>query len=104
VSKTTEDLHFSPFTVLLGIISGTVVAIAVSLCVVCLIFWILRNEEPRLMAEVGSLLLSTAIFLGLAGSASLSFYGSLKQLAWRHMPMTALWAGLLLAGLYYWPD
>ena len=104
MSKTTEDLHFSPFTVVLGIITGTLVAIAFGLCVVCLVFWILRNEEPRLMAEVGPLMSSTAIFLLLAVSRSLSFYGSLKQLVWRHIPMTALWAGLLLAGLYYWPE
>ena len=103
MSKTDEDIDFSPFTVLLGIISGTVIAIAFGLCVVCLVFWILRNEEPRLLAEVDSLMLSTGIFLVLSLFASLSFFGSLKRLVWRHAPMTALWLGLFLAGRFYWP-
>jgi len=103
MSESDQDINFSPFTVLLGIISGTVIAIAFGLCVVCLVFWILRNEEPRLMAEVGSLALSTGIFLVLSIVAGLSFFASLKQLAWRHIPMAALWLCLLFAGQYYWP-
>ncbi len=103
MSKPAEDLHFSPFTVLLGIISGTVIAIAFGLCIVCLVFWILRNEEPRLLAEVDSLMLSTGIFLILSIMASLSFFGSLKRLSWRHGPMLALWVSLFLTGRYYWP-
>jgi hypothetical protein len=103
MSKSSQDLNFTPFTVLLGIISGSVISIAFGLCVVSLVFWILRNEEPRLLAEVDSLMLSTGIFLGLAVVAGLSFFGSLKRLAWRHVPMLALWLGLFLAGRYYWP-
>lgn len=103
MSKRSADLNFGPFTVLLGIISGTVIAIAFGLLVVALVFWILRNEEPRLLAEVDALLLSTGIFVGLSLCAGLSFYGSLKRLAWRYLPMTALWLSLLLTGRFYWP-
>jgi hypothetical protein len=103
VSKPASDLNFSPFTVLLGIISGTVISIAFGLSVVCLVFWILRNEEPRLLAEVDSLLLSTGIFVFLSLFAALSFYGSLKRIRWRHIPMTVLWLSLLLTGQYFWP-
>lgn len=103
MSKPAQDLNFSPFTVLLGIISGTVIAIAFGLCVVSLVFWWLRNEEPRLLTEIDSLMLSTGIFAVLSALAATSFYGSLKLLAWRHFPMLLLWACLFYAGRYYWP-
>ena len=103
MQETAEDIHFRPYTVLLGIIMGTVFAIAFGLAVVCLVFWILRDEQPRIAAEFGSLLVSTGIFSLLSCLAGLSFYGSLRQFAWRHLPMAGLWLGLLLAGRYYWP-
>ena len=103
MSDTAEDIHFRPFTVLLGIITGTVFSIAFGLAVVCLVFWILREEQPRVAAEFSSLLVSTGIFTLLSGLAGLSFYSSLKQFAWRHLPMAAMWLGLLLTGRYYWP-
>jgi hypothetical protein len=101
--KTAKDIHFRPFTVLLGIIMGTVFAVAFGLGVVCLLFWILQDEAPRLAAESGPLLISTGIFTALTCFAGLSFYGSLWQFAWRHVPMAMLWIGLLLTGRYYWP-
>ena len=103
MSKAAQDINFSPLTVFLGIISGTVIAIAFGLCVVCLIFWILRNEEPRLLAEVNSLAISTGIFLVLSVFASFSFIASLKRYPWRYVPMAALALSLFLTGRYYWP-
>ena len=103
MSETAEDINFRPFTVLLGIILGTVFSIAFGLSVVCLVFWILREEEPRVAAEFGSLLVSTGIFLLLSVFAGLSFYGSLHLRAWRYAAMAALWLGLGLTGWYYWP-
>lgn len=103
MSETTEDLHFRPFTVLLGIILGTVFSIAFGLAVVCLVFWILREEEPRVAAEFGSLMVSTGIFMLLSVTAGLSFYGSIRNRSWRHAPMALLWLGLGLTGWYYWP-
>ena len=104
MQDTAPEINFRPFTVLLGIILGTLFAIAFGLAVVCLVFWILREEEPRVMAELGSLLISTAIFWGLSGLAALSFWGSLRSAAWRYLPMAMLWGGIFLAGQYYWPD
>ena len=101
--NTAENIHFQPFTVLLGIILGTVFSITFGLAVVCLVFWILQNEEPRVAAEFGTLLISTGIFAVLSVAAGLSFYGSLKQFGWRHFAMASLWLGLLLTGSYYWP-
>ena len=103
MSDSAEDLQFRPFTVLLGIILGTLFAIAFGLGVVCLVFWILRDEEPRVAAEFGSLLVSTGIFVVLAGIAGASFYGALRNRAWRYLPLAALWCGLGMAGWYYWP-
>jgi hypothetical protein len=103
MSESAENIHFQPFTVLLGIIMGTLFAIAFGLSVVCLVFWILQDEEPRIAAEFGSLLISTGIFIVLSAFAGLSFYGSLRQLPWRLWSMACMWVGLLLAGRYYWP-
>jgi len=102
--NTTEDLNFQPYTVLLGIILGTVFSIAFGLAIVSFIFWILQDEEPRLLAEVGSLRISTSIFVLLSILAGLSFFGSLRQATWRYLPMAALWGGLFLTGRYYWPQ
>ena len=98
-----EDINFRPFTVLLGICLGSLFSIAFGLSVVCLVFWILRDEEPRLAVEFGSLMVSTGIFTMLSLCAGLSFFGSLHLTIWRHLPMACLWLGLLLTGRYYWP-
>jgi hypothetical protein len=103
MSEPKENIHFQPFTVLLGIILGTIFATFFGLSVVTFVFWVLRDEEPRLAAEFGSLLVSTGIFAGLATLAGLSFYASLMRAVWRHIPMACLWLSLFLAGRYYWP-
>jgi hypothetical protein len=100
---TAKDLNFGPFSVLLGIVLGTLFSIAFGLAIVCFVFWVLQDEEPRLLAEFGSLMMSTGIFAALATMAGISFYGSLHKSAWRHLPMAGLWLGLLLAGQFYWP-
>ena len=104
MSDEAEDIHFRPFTVLLGIISGTLFSIAFGLLVVGFVFWVLGDEEPRVAAEVGGLLTSTFIFVCLSVATALSFYGSLRQTPWRYIAMACLWAGLLFAGRYYWPS
>jgi hypothetical protein len=104
VEQNSEDLNFRPFTVLLGIILGTVFSIAFGLAIVCFVFWFLKDEEPRLLVEFDNLLISTVIFMSLSVGAGLSFYGSLRQTSWRYLPLTLLWAGLFLAGRYYWPE
>ncbi len=100
----TEDLNFRPFTVLLGIISGSVFSITFGLAVVGFVFWVLKDESPRLLSEVDSLITNTAIFFVLSIFAGSSFLGSLKRTSWRYFPMALLWLTLLLAGRYYWPE
>lgn len=98
-----EDISFRPFTVLLGIILGSLFAIAFCTCIVGFVFWFIGDEEPRLAAEVGKLVEITAIFVVLTVFAAFSFLGSLRRARWRHAAMAALWLGLLLTGNYYWP-
>jgi len=98
-----DEFSFSPFTVLLGIILGTLFAITFCTCIVGFVFWYLGDEEPRLAAEVGSLMRIVQIFLLLTLLAAASFIGSLKSLQWRYISLSALWLGLLMTGYYYWP-
>jgi len=100
---TAKDLNFGPFSVLLGIILGTLFAIAFGLLIVCFVFWFLRDEEPRLLAEIGTLTQATGVFVALSVVAGISLFGALHRSVWRHWPMAGLWLGLLLAGRYFWP-
>jgi hypothetical protein len=103
MSNKADDLNFRPFTVLLGIILGTVFAITFCTCIVGLVFWYLGDEAPRLAAEVDGLMEIVQIFVVLTAFAATSFIATLKSLKWRYFPLTALWLGLLLTGYYYWP-
>lgn len=93
-----------PFTVVLGIILGSLVSIAASLGGVLLVFWILRDESPRFGAEMPELLRSTGIFFALAALAAGGFVGMLRNARWRIVCLGLLWAGLIATGWYYWPD
>lgn len=93
-----------PFIALLGIVSGSLVSLAFGLLVVVMVFWLLRNDHPRFASELPAVARSAAIFLCLATAAAVAFVGTLKQRRWRYGALSLLWAGLLLAGFYYWPS
>jgi len=92
-----------PFTVILGVVLGSLFSIAFSLAVVLLVFWILRNDHPRFDAEMPELFRATLIFVGLAVVAGCGFVGTVRRRVWRYAVLALLWAGLLAAGWYYWP-
>ncbi|MGI9343588.1 MAG: hypothetical protein ACR2QV_12120 [Gammaproteobacteria bacterium] len=92
-----------PFTVVLGIVFGSLFSIAFSLAVVLLVFWILRDDHPRFDAETPELFRATLIFGGLAVLGGLSFLGTVRKHLARYAALSALWAGLFAAGWYYWP-
>jgi len=72
-----------PITVLNGIVLGTTAAIAISLGVVLLIFFLLQGESPQLAEEIGPLTRFTILFwLAAIGSAG-SFYGHITEARWR---------------------
>jgi hypothetical protein len=93
-----------PFTVILGVILGSLFSIGFSLATVLLVFWILRNDHPRFDSELPELFRATLIFSVLAVFAGLSFLGTIKHQARRYVFLSLLWAGLLVTGWYYWPD
>ncbi len=51
-----------PFTVILGVLMGTISAIAFGLAAVAFIFWLLQGEYPRVAEEMPYLLRSAGIF------------------------------------------
>ena len=93
-----------PFTVILGVILGSLFSIGFSLTVVLLVFWILRGDHPRFDSELPELFRATLIFCGLAIIAGASFLGTIRGRLWRYAVLALLWAGLLATGWYYWPE
>ena len=93
-----------PFTVILGVILGSLFSIGFSLAAVLLVFWILRNDHPRFDSELPELFRAAVIFSALAAIAAFSFVGTIKGQWWRYVFLSILWIGLVVAGWYYWPD
>jgi len=103
IADQSKEIRFSPFTVFLGIVLGTLFAIAFCSSIVGVIFWMLSDESPRLASEIKPLAVLTAIFIVLTAFAAASFLGTLHRKPWRYLPLAALWLGLVLAGNHYWP-
>jgi hypothetical protein len=93
----------TPFTAILGVITGSLVSLAFGLGVTLVVFFVLRDENPRFSTELPELVRAAAMFGALAGLSWVCFIGTLKGRQWRHWCLSALWVGLLLAGWYYWP-
>jgi hypothetical protein len=92
-----------PLTAATLIILGSCFAIMVSLAAVIIVVIVLGDEYPRLQREFDPLLSSLAIFVVMTSICALSFYGMLKKHAARYWGQSAMWAGILLTGWYYWP-
>jgi Na+-translocating ferredoxin:NAD+ oxidoreductase RnfA subunit len=92
-----------PFTVILGVVFGSLFSIAFSLSVVLFVFWFLQGEHPRFDAEMPALFRSTSIFLVLAALSALSFLGTLRGRIWRYPCLVLLWLGIAATGWVYWP-
>lgn len=92
-----------PFTILLGILLGSLVSIAFSLGVVLLVFWILQDEHPRFGAEMPELARAAALFSTGTVLAAAAFVGTLRRRIWRYPLLTMLWVMLGLTAWYYWP-
>ncbi len=92
-----------PFTIILGILLGSLAAIAFGLGVVALVFALIQDDSGRLASETPSLLESTGIFTLLAVICAAAFFGTLRRRSWRFAVLAILWLGLLLTGRHYWP-
>lgn len=93
-----------PSVVVLGFVLGTAVSVLFSLVGVAVIFLVLGPRYPRIEAEAGSLVVGLAFFAALTVFAALSFYGVLKQRAWRLAALVPLAVTLGAIGWYYWPE
>jgi len=83
-----------PLTVITGILLGSCLAITVSLAAVLFVFLILGDDYPRLRHEIGPLLSSVFIFLGLTIISATSFYALLKNHRARLWLQLLMWLGL----------
>jgi len=92
-----------PLTMLIGIVMGSTVAIALGLAMVLIIFLILAGEHEELRTEFVPLLKSAGLFTLIAAAAVASFFGELREKAWRRLAQCALLAGLVVAVWMYWP-
>jgi hypothetical protein len=92
-----------PLTVVLGIVFGSLAAIAFSLAVVLLIFFLGRSEQPRLAAEVPELVRSTVLFSACAVMSGMAFLDSLKLRSRRTLTGGLMVLSLAAAAAYYWP-
>lgn len=92
-----------PSVVLLGFVLGSVAAITFGLLGVVVVFVILGGDYPVMQGEFPFLLASLAAFAGLTALAALSFYGQLRERAWRRAAVGALLTALAVAGWFYWP-
>ncbi len=93
-----------PFTVILGVLAGSLLSLAAGLLIVLAVFWLLREDHARFAFELPELARATGMFAVLAVCSGAAFFGQLRERRWRHLPQAALWAGLLLVGWYYWPS
>ena len=92
-----------PLVVLIGIVMGSTVSIAVVLLMVGVVFLLMPESAGRLAEERQPLLLACAVLVPLAGVASTSFYGELRERSWRFAAHVGLLAMLAVALWTYWP-
>jgi predicted membrane protein len=92
-----------PMAVLIGIITGSAVALTVSLTMSAIVFFLLPEYSVRLAPERLPLLKGLLWSWSLAAVGGAAFVGELKHWRWRYGAQIVL-AGLLIAlGVIYWP-
>ena len=93
-----------PAVVILGFVVGSAAAITFALLGTAIVFVVLRSDYPRLQTELNPLLVSVALFSLLTIAAGSSFYGELRQRAWRRLALLALCVVLAAVVAYHaWP-
>jgi predicted MFS family arabinose efflux permease len=92
-----------PLVVLLGIVMGSTVSIAVALLLTGVVFLLLPEYSARLADESEPLIWACLLSVGLAATASSSFYGELRHRGWRYAAHGALTVMLAIALWTYWP-
>ncbi len=90
-------------TVLLGIITGSAVALAVSLSMTGIVFLLLPEYSARLAPEQLPLLKGLAWSWSLALVSAAGFVGELKSKPWRRPAQYLLLVILALLAWRFWP-
>jgi predicted membrane protein len=92
-----------PMAVLMGIITGSAVALTVSLTMSAIVFFLLPEYSARLAPERLPLLRGLLWSWSLVAVGGASFVGELRHWRWRYAAQLALAAMLLALGIIYWP-
>lgn len=90
-----------PTVVVLGFVLGSAAAITFALAGTTIVFFTLRQDYPRLEAELVPLLKSAGLFVLLTAAAAGSFYGEIKGRRWRGIAHAALLAALTVVAAYH---
>lgn len=90
-----------PTVVILGFVLGSAAAITFALAGTMVVFVVLRGEYPRLETELASLATSLTLFALLTAAAGSTFYGELRQRAWRRLALLALFVMLGVVAAYH---
>lgn len=92
-----------PLAVLLGIITGSAVALAVSLALTGIVFVLLPEYGARIAPERAPLLTGLVWSWSLAALAAASFVGELRGARWRIACQLLLLIVLAALAWRYWP-
>ena len=92
-----------PLTVLLGIVTGSAIALAVSLGMTGIVFLLLPEYSARLAGEQAPLIKGLAWSWSLSLVSAASFVGELKSAPWRRPAQLALALILSLLAWRFWP-
>jgi hypothetical protein len=90
-----------PAVVVLGFVLGSAAAITFALAGTSIVFFVLRDDYPRLEAELVPLLRSVVLFAVLTAAAAGSFYGELTVRGWRRIAHVALLVVLSAVAAYH---
>jgi hypothetical protein len=92
-----------PLAVLIGIITGSAVALTASLSMSAIVFLLLPEYSARLAPERWPLLKGLLWGWSLTAAGTASFVGELRQRSWRFYPQGLLAAMLTALIVIYWP-
>jgi multisubunit Na+/H+ antiporter MnhB subunit len=99
-----EYQSMQPLAVLIGILTGSAVAIAISLILTAVVLMFLPEYAERFAVEWPPLRRATLLFATLAVVCACSFYAELKSKRWRSISHITVVLGLAVLVWIYWPQ
>jgi hypothetical protein len=92
-----------PLAVLIAIVTGSAVAMTLSLTMSAVVFFLLPQYADRLAPERWPLMKGLLWSWSLAAVGIASFVGELRHRGWRFYPQLGLLGLLTALGVIYWP-